>query len=304
MPSLCVIPVGVLFGGFVIVVFSPARVKLFGGVFDICVFSPRPALHLLPCPFANLGRFFMHPTLTEQTFTLFSCKQLGVGDDDFYLTQDMQIRCYTPEHIAWMITLGIPMLVVYVVGIPFFVFYLLHKHQRKLHDPKEPGIKRRLFFLYTGYEREWWFWEVLVAVRKLMLVAVTVFWQNSIKLQAHAGLMLIVVSLTLHIYAKPFLDDRADLLEFLSLAVSFITFFFGLILWVPAVTDFHRVAISVFIFLSNAVFVCYALRLVYNTAKIDLRDRCVGAGGLCLLVCVYVCNVYVCVCVCVCMNVC
>jgi hypothetical protein len=228
----------------------------------------------------------MHPPLTEQTFTLFSCKQLGVGEDDYYLTQDMQIRCYTPEHNAWMIALGIPMLAVYVFGIPFLVFYLLHKFQRRLNEPE---VKRRLFFLYTGYEREWWFWEVLVAVRKLMLVAVTVFWQYSVQLQAHAGLMLIVVSLALHIHAKPFLDDRADLLEFLSLAVSFTTFFFGLILWVPAVTEFQQVVISVLIFLSNAVFVGYALRMVYNTAKVDLRDRCVRRAGRLLLLLASVC---------------
>ncbi len=113
-----------------------------------------------------------------------SCKQLGVGDGDYYLTQDMSIRCYTPEHVSWMIALGIPMMAVYVVGIPAVILYLLNKNHEHL---EEPDVKRKYFFLYTGYEREWWFWEVLVAIRKLSLVAVTVFWQYSVELQVRSA---------------------------------------------------------------------------------------------------------------------
>jgi hypothetical protein len=84
---------------------------------------------------------------------------------------------HPPTH---RICLGIPMFAVYVVGIPAVILYLLNKNHHQLN---RPDVKRKYFFLYTGYEREWWFWEVLVAIRKLSLVAVTVFWQYSVELQ-------------------------------------------------------------------------------------------------------------------------
>lgn len=81
------------------------------------------------------------------------------------------------------------------------------------------------------------------------------------------ALLLIVISLCSHIYAVPFLDDSADMLEFLSLSVSFLTFFCGLLLWEPDVTSLGRQSISIIIVFSNLIFLLYALYLTYRAAK-------------------------------------
>ena len=87
--------------------------------------------------------FFLLPTLTQQTFNLFSCTKLGIADNDYFLNQDMHIRCYTPVHYAWLLGLGIPMLIAYVAGIPVISFYILYQRRDELNTP---AVKRRFFF--------------------------------------------------------------------------------------------------------------------------------------------------------------
>jgi uncharacterized membrane protein len=63
------------------------------------------------------------------------------------------------------------------------------------------------------------------------------------------------------------LDASADLLEFISLAVSFITFFFGLLLWVPDLSSGAKTIITFLIVASNIIFIIYAVWLTYKAAK-------------------------------------
>ena len=65
---------------------------------------------------------------------------------DYYVTQDMTIRCWTPSHYAWEYALGIPMVVGYVFGIPAVIFWLLYSNRDKLHTA---DVKRSYFFFYT-----------------------------------------------------------------------------------------------------------------------------------------------------------
>merc|ERR1711916_260608 len=96
--------------------------------------------------------FLSHPTLTEQTFKLFACRQLGTGSDDWYLVQDVTIRCYTNEHYQWVLGLGLPMLFFYVVGIPAFGLMLMRFHARKgTKNLYRPSVLRKYSFLYKGY---------------------------------------------------------------------------------------------------------------------------------------------------------
>jgi hypothetical protein len=87
------------------------------------------------------------------------------------------------------------------------------------------------------------------------------------------ALMLVVVCLLVHIRYQPFLHDTSDKLEFISLFISFLTFFFGLILFSSEVRDYARVVISFIIVALNLLFVLYSGYLIVRAAIEYFRDR-------------------------------
>jgi hypothetical protein len=174
--------------------------------------------------------FFMHPTLTQQSFLMLSCVKLGVDPTDYFLVEDMDERCWGAKHISWLLGLCLPMLLFYVVGIPVVACYILYLNRADLESAQ---CKRRYFFLYTGYRFDRWYWEFVIVLRKLVLITITVYLQDSIRLQAFACLALIAFSLGLHIHFRPFMHPNANKIEIVSLLVSFGTFFAGIMLWTP-----------------------------------------------------------------------
>jgi hypothetical protein len=57
---------------------------------------------------------------------MFSCKQLGTNPDDLYLLPDLSQKCYTSDHQFWIVAVGLPLLLLYVLGVPLFAFYKLY----------------------------------------------------------------------------------------------------------------------------------------------------------------------------------
>lgn len=186
-----------------------------------------------------------------------------------------QVRCYSPDHMFWLLVLCVPMVVFYVLGIPLVSAWLLYRHRDQLQTP---DVKRRYYFLYTGYERLRWYWEYVIVVRKVALVGISVFFQYSARLQAFSALMLLVFCLAAHIHGQPFVDTKADMLEFLSLSVSFFTFFCGILLWSPDLAGLARIAVSFLIVGINFCFLAYAARLSYKSTQSYFKQHPICGG--------------------------
>ena len=100
-----------------------------------------------------------------------------------------------------------------------------------------------------------------------MMVAISVYFQTSGNLQAYMALALVTVCLMVHIHHKPFAHRYSNILEFVSLCISFLTFFFGTLLFSPYVRDYARVAISIIIVVMNVAFVLGAAGLILAAAR-------------------------------------
>jgi len=44
----------------------------------------------------------------------------------------MKVKCWTASHVLWATALGIPMGVLWVVGLPFFALLTLFKNRKRL----------------------------------------------------------------------------------------------------------------------------------------------------------------------------
>ena len=81
-------------------------------------------------------------------------------------------------------------------------------------------VKLRLGFLTIGYEEEFYFWEIVLLLRKTILVLLMTFLAPvSAGIQSLSAIILLIAFLGMQISKKPFYDDRLNKLEAVSLMV-------------------------------------------------------------------------------------
>jgi predicted outer membrane repeat protein len=211
--------------------------------------------------------FVIHPSISQQTLQMFSCKRLGTDGGDLYLMMDMSQKCFSSSHMAWIFTVALPCVALYVIGIPALGFRILHRNRYRLGTT---AVQQRYSFLYRGYQHKWYFWEIVVVARKVLLVCIAVFFTYNIHVQALMAVFLVCGCLMAHIYARPYEEVRLDWMEFFSLVVSFSTFWCGLFLFVEELSYTDKVILSIVIVLANVAFAAVA---VYLVVKFYLEAR-------------------------------
>ena len=181
--------------------------------------------------------FMIHPSIVQTTFAMFNCIKLGALDTDWYLLADMSAQCYSSTHFSWLFFVGAPMCIFYVFGMPLFVLYRLYLNREELRKPFDQinrNVLKTYHFLFKGYEGEFFFWEIVIMIRKILIIGIAVFFSYDTQIQSLLAILLVVIALSVHAYACPFVSDTMDGLELLSLFGSFITYFMGQFLFLSA----------------------------------------------------------------------
>ena len=70
-----------------------------------------------------------HPAVSAKTLQLFTCMTLD--DGKAYLRDDLDLECWTGTHLTWVLAVGLPSLVVWVIGIPISGMFLLYRAKKK-----------------------------------------------------------------------------------------------------------------------------------------------------------------------------
>merc|ERR1712023_208202 len=97
----------------------------------------------------------------------------------------------------------------------------------------------RYGLLYMGYDSNRRWWEVVIAMRKVVIIVIATFGglMGVTDLQAFVANFAVFIFLVVHIYGKPFDVKRSRAhailhnIEFGSLALCFVTFWGGLIFY-------------------------------------------------------------------------
>ena len=69
--------------------------------------------------------FLLQPILVERCALVVSCVQMGTDSIHYFMTEDLSIQCWGPTHWLYVSTLGLAFLLLYVIGIPLFLYYQL-----------------------------------------------------------------------------------------------------------------------------------------------------------------------------------
>ncbi len=75
--------------------------------------------------------YLLQPILVNRFALVLSCVQLGASPQAVFLSQDLTIPCWQRQHIFYICTLGLPLLLLYVVGVPVAVLYTLCNEDNK-----------------------------------------------------------------------------------------------------------------------------------------------------------------------------
>ena len=111
--------------------------------------------------------------VTRATLNVFMCTPVGDGSFVYY---DIDKVCFGPEHQLIALLVALPSLIVFVVGFPCGLCYHLNKQNlpdrntrwaNKTQTEEDEMIFQRYSYLVKGYKSRFWFWELVIMIRKV-----------------------------------------------------------------------------------------------------------------------------------------
>ena len=149
--------------------------------------------------------FLMWPGLCSKTFAMFSCREVC---GDTLLRVDLDEPCWDGRHGSFAWFLGVPMLIVYVVGLPTLALVGVWRVHKRAADRGAAieTLEGHLTFglFYSAYDPKVWWWESTVAVRKIGIAAIGVFGSAMGEMQVHITAWFMVVIIVLTALVQPF----------------------------------------------------------------------------------------------------
>ena len=177
-----------------------------------------------------LMTFLAYPMLTRLTLSTLKCPWVG---GQMWLMADLQEPCFQGRHMFHVLALTVPQLIVYVIGLPLISVIFITRNIKNLHHK---SFYTRYGLLYLGYRDERAWWEGVVAIRKVAIVAISTFGTllGVVDIQAFLGLLVVFLSIVAHLVGLPFDLQKKNTvmlhhLEFVALTVCWMTFWGGLL---------------------------------------------------------------------------
>ncbi len=116
---------------------------------------------------------------------------IDLGKNNYYLESEQNISCFSEEHNKWAFSIGILNFMGWGILCPLIIFIILSKKAKKdLLNENENQIVYS--FLYFGYKKEYYYWEFITLIRKIVSIVILVllsqvspFFQVFYRLQNH-----------------------------------------------------------------------------------------------------------------------
>lgn len=209
--------------------------------------------------------FFAYEFITQELMRTLNCVGIDVVDESevqdsyakysiargTYWGEDTSLKCYEGSHARLAGALGGPGLVVFSIGIPFFllIFLLWNKENDRLNDQ---SFLNTYGFIFQNYRERYVYWEVAIMFRKALVGGIVVFaYPLGPNLQGVFALGVLIVSLVLHLVALPYKYKMLNVLEGASLVVSIFMFYSGIVFNDSNTSNIARVFLSTLLVLLN-----------------------------------------------------
>ena len=224
--------------------------------------------------------FLIYPSMWKQILVVFSCFTLDPADPPTLsqldvMQADVGVDCSGDGHTA-VKNYAIVTMIVIGAGVPLVSWWQMRAfyHAKQMHTDR---ARKRYGFLYKGYERPLYFWELVILLRKTCIVVAQMVVQPlGAQMQAIASLLFMLIAMFLNITYKPFIYHQHDTLETLSLLTSALTLLSGLVYNCLADQDMDTESAGALVMFAlvcaiNVVTVTYAVYVVATTLKQTAR---------------------------------
>jgi len=162
--------------------------------------------------------YLIFPTLINGSFQLFDCRTID-NPDVKWLYVDLEEQCYVGRHFEMMLLLGVSQLMLYVVGLPLLMLFFLVRNSKQLD---RHATKNRYGMFFASYKKERYYWEMLLSLRKISIVALGVFGPvvGPVR-QSQLAQFILLICIVLEIVGKPYSEEtkRHEILDKLETAV-------------------------------------------------------------------------------------
>jgi hypothetical protein len=162
--------------------------------------------------------------LCSEVFALFACRDLC---GEYRLRADVEELCFEGRHWNYAVFLGVPMLLVYVIGFPvgaLVAVWRLHRRAELKNKPLDECAGHQTWGgIYSSFREETWWWEGTVAARKVVVASIGVFGANLGRMQVHVTLILVFLIILLTAMVKPYANVMLHWLEIGSLSALYAT---------------------------------------------------------------------------------
>eukprot|EP00808_Paulinella_micropora_P019733 g59215.t1 len=170
------------------------------------------------------GLFLVYPTVSSTVLRLYNCKKV---ENVWYLLADFNTVCYTDDwyhyaKTAWVFG------ILYAGGIPFLFFCLLFFTRRLPGGLSRPRALISLGFLYNGYDRNKFWFEMLEMCHKLALVAMIPFIEP--RRQIQVSLVIVGVFGCIILLANPYKRWTDDAMHLLAQFYIFLFVYIAMLL--------------------------------------------------------------------------
>jgi len=146
-----------------------------------------------------------HPILSALLLSTLHCRSFG---DMRVNSSDFSIGCRTPGFYWGCQSTALTFIVLYTIGIPGFMMWALSRPDAKW--------MARMKFLKIPYSANFWWFETIEMLRKLLLSGTIVFISPGTAVQPLAGYAMASCFLLLTVRLTPFAVSQMDLLGFIS----------------------------------------------------------------------------------------
>jgi hypothetical protein len=159
----------------------------------------------------NMFIFFIFPGITMKSFLALRCRRILDTD---YLADDLSQECWVGDHGDWGVALAISAIVIYAIGVPLFTWFNLYRSKAAMFDKKHPDyfrVNSRYGNLFQQYEPQFWYWEVIEMIRKLLLTGGLVLAADGTSAQFLIAQVISLLYLVLVIRKLPYENDTVGL---------------------------------------------------------------------------------------------
>jgi hypothetical protein len=88
------------------------------------------------------------------------------------LKADLEIVCWTSVHSVYAYLIALPALIAWGLGLPLLAFWSLTNNRAAIIKSDDEKVKIKLGFIYDGFKSDFYFWEIGILLRKLIIICI------------------------------------------------------------------------------------------------------------------------------------